>query len=95
MFLDEQLLLIANKVDITDEIQINRCCVDIVGICLENIRKNIKDNDGEDVIIAQFNRVNNTYKSVAKMLAKSGKHFLDIEGFKNYINSTELKGIIK
>lgn len=86
MFLDEKLLQIANKCDLTEQ-SINDCCIEMVNAAYESVTETINMNESTDqVILAQFKRVNNVWMAVCDKLEAQGKWFLNREGFRNYIH---------
>lgn len=94
MFLDEKLFKIGKTVDLRDDESIRSTAIKLFKTAMEDI-VNIEHNNDTQRIIAQFKRVNKSYKLAITNLKEIGIDCFNLEGFKNAIEKTELKGILK
>jgi len=81
MFLYDKLLEIGRSID--NETEIVDKLSDMVQECFKSIDKQ-KSNDMQS-IIAQFKRVDNTWRKVAKQLDSEGIIVIEENGFKNFV----------
>jgi hypothetical protein len=86
MFLDDELLQIGRNTDMTIA-SANESCSKMVQLCFKNLGKNITPTSSREVIVANFNRVNNTWRKVVTILDNEGLSFVKIDGFKNFVES--------
>lgn len=96
MFLDDQLLQIGRNAKTDSEKDIFEAINTMWQACMINLNKNINDKSTNDKVLAQFKRVNNTWKLVADKLEKEGVVFIKRDGFEIILKGMDVyKSIVK
>lgn len=91
MFLDDELLQIARSSDLTKD-SINKCIVNMLNACFNNMVNRTDDKSSQQVLIATLKRVDKTWEIVADKLIKENRGFIKRNGFRLFIeNKEELK----
>lgn len=92
MFLDDELLEIGRKADLSTYTSVNSACQKMLQVCFGNLVKNIEKDFS--LISANFKRVNKTWVKVARLLSSEGKGFVNEDGFRLFVEATPgFKGI--
>ncbi len=96
MFLDDQLIEIGRNAKTDNEKGIFDAINKMSQVCFLNLTKNIKENTNNQNVIAQFKRVNNTWKLAVDELEKEGINFVKREGFEIILKGKkDLEPIVK
>lgn len=93
MFLDDELLELGRSCDLTEN-GIKECATKMMNVSFANLAKRFYGRTDNNTILMEFKRVNKTWQMVANVLAKEGRGFIKIDGFKLFVESKpEFKGI--
>jgi hypothetical protein len=90
MFLEDKLLEIARKVNITDLKSIDKITLELSEILFQNLFDSVDSNETDEIIISNAKRINNTLNKVINILESEQINFLEVNGFKTLLAS---KGI--
>lgn len=94
MFLEDELLIIARKVNLTDEENIKSICLELSEKMFQNLFESVGDcSNDSTIIIANAKRINNTYNKVIEILNKENIIFLIPDGFKLLLENKGIKWI--
>lgn len=95
IFLDDQLIEIGRNAELTEK-GIFNAVNKMSQACFLNLTKRIGENTNNKAVIAQFKRVNNTWKIAVDKLEKEGVRFVKRDGFEIILKEMkDLKPIVK
>jgi len=93
MFLDEQLLAIGRKAEMTSEGIID-AIRKMINCCFSSMEQTINGRQNEILITRAFQRTNIIWRNVARKLREEGKGIIREDGFRDFVETrNEFKSI--
>ncbi len=87
MFLDEELCQIAEQIDLSKFVTVNKAMIEIYSTLVKRLTE-LDENDFKSVVNG-LKRVNNGYKLFVRKMKREGKSYFKENGFVEYLKSNK------